>query len=362
MTSFVLAAQSSNPLGSQPDQNASATKLSAPVPPPPPDAVSLPLTLHAYTNLIELPVLVLSRAHKALPPIGPEKFGVRLNGSPIIHPRYVRREGADPITLGIFIDVARNRSSFLHGLDEAISAIYPLLQPQDRVVFYGMGCKLWRTRVVSPVPDPQALTIALRNVLDRAESGSGLLTPCAQPVHLWDALVVVSQEITAPPGHRPVLLALTDGYDSGSSVRWPDLRRYANYHSVTLFGLVDQHTALPGGSVHESNFPLGLEGLDGFFGSTVIQSYLPVVTELTGGMVLRSGATQLPKTMARFIDLLRDRYILYFPRGADFPMGPVAIEVSDGRAGSFIRPAGASVPLSDPAVLSDPTTVPSGGR
>jgi hypothetical protein len=60
---------------------------------------------HAYTNLIQVPVLVLNSDHKPLPPIAEKKFAVSLDGGPAFTPTHVRAEGEDPITLSILLEV-----------------------------------------------------------------------------------------------------------------------------------------------------------------------------------------------------------------------------------------------------------------
>jgi hypothetical protein len=42
---------------------------------------------------------------------------------------------------------------------------------------------------------------------------------CQQSVHLWDALAHITGELSKLPG-RPVILAVTDGRDQGSSYTW----------------------------------------------------------------------------------------------------------------------------------------------
>jgi hypothetical protein len=76
-------------------------------------------------------------------------------------------------------------------------------------------------------------------------------------------------------------------------------------------------------------------------------------------MVLLSPPSSLDFTLQRFVTLVRERYIVEFPRPANATPGTHSQEVRIARSKDFIRPAGISVPIPDASVLSDPTTVPS---
>jgi hypothetical protein len=66
------------------------------------------------------------------------------------------------------------------------------------------------------------------------------------------------------------------------------------------------------------------------------------------------------KTLERSIAMLRDRYIVEFPRPSNSTRGEHDMRVKIAKSGDdFIRPSGISVPIRDPALLADPTTVPS---
>jgi hypothetical protein len=57
--------------------------------------------------------------------------------------------------------------------------------------------------------------------------------------------------------------------------------------------------------------------------------------------------------------MLRGRYIVEFPRPFHSESGEHSLIVTIDKSDAFIRAAGISVPMADPAVLADPTTVPS---
>jgi hypothetical protein len=82
--------------------------------------------------------------------------------------------------------------------------------------------------------------------------------------------------------------------------------------------------------------------------------------ELSGGTVIMSDTRLLPDALKRFVAMLRERYIVEFPRPANATAGLHVQEVRIAKSNAFIRPAGISVPLPDPAVLADPTTISTG--
>jgi hypothetical protein len=61
--------------------------------------------------------------------------------------------------------------------------------------------------------------------------------------------------------------------------------------------------------------------------------------------------------------MLRERYIVEFPRPKNVTAGPheMRVKIAHGDA-DFIRSAGIMVPLADPAVLADPATVSAGPK
>ena len=56
--------------------------------------------------------------------------------------------------------------------------------------------------------------------------------------------------------------------------------------------------------------------------------------------------------------MVRGRYVVEFPRPAKFSTGAHSIEVTIAGVGdAYVRSSGLAVPLQDPKVLADPTTV-----
>ena len=70
-------------------------------------------TLRVYTNLMQVPVLVLTHDYQRMKPIDPSGFRLSLDAGPRFHSSYVRREGDDPISLAILIDASNPDNELL---------------------------------------------------------------------------------------------------------------------------------------------------------------------------------------------------------------------------------------------------------
>ena len=108
-------------------------------------------TIHVYTNLLQIPVLILDRRHQELPPISPAKFTVQLGKDTPFRPRLVRLEDEDPITLAILLD-GSSRDALLPLTQDALAEMASEhLHARDRVSVYAMdGCKFRRLATLGP--------------------------------------------------------------------------------------------------------------------------------------------------------------------------------------------------------------------
>ena len=62
-------------------------------------------TLHVYTNLIQIPTLVLGPDRERLKtPIAESRFSISIDNGPWFRVTHVRMEGDDPVSLSILLD------------------------------------------------------------------------------------------------------------------------------------------------------------------------------------------------------------------------------------------------------------------
>ena len=81
---------------------------------------------------------------------------------------------------------------------------------------------------------------------------------------------------------------------------------------------------------------------------------------MSGGIVTRMDERgSLQETLQKFVQMVRQRYIVEFPRPSNSTAGKHDMQVKVGKDDYLIRTAGVSVPIPDAALLNDPTTVPS---
>jgi hypothetical protein len=314
-------------------------------------------TLHVYTNLVQVPTLVLTMNQDPIDkPIAENRFSVSIDSGRWFRATHVRREGDDPVSLSILLDVSGDSADLMPKMEDALGKLVPLsLHWRDRVSVYALDCTLRRS-----LDDAPANNVLLRTAVGAAlepwkqhkrnKPGKG----CELKGHLWDGLGAVAVALSERPGRR-VILVVTDGRDTGSRNSWDAVRYFAQTKGIAIFAL---------------NFTpasLGIEsigrGRGGYLPSggrsSPVEKSLTSVCELSGGVVMRmSERTDLSKSLERFVTMLRDRYIVEFPRPGNSTAGEHGLEVKiDKGVYIIIRPSGVSMPLPDPALATDPTTI-----
>ena len=306
-------------------------------------------TLHVYTNLLEIPVLVLKPTRQPAKPVADSRFRVRIDSGPRFEPAHVRREGDDPIALGILIDATRPAPDLFSTLGNALEALAPgPLNSSDNVTLYVMDCHTFRESAVRAA-SAEGLRVDLANTLNTALDSLKDTPPgaaCKPPVPLWDAMLHVTQQLYRQRGWR-VMLAITDGEDQKSRASWRRVKDATQVGSVAVFGLWTGHPRAKGPIV------MGKEG------ATFAEPPFPLICEMSGGTEIEVNPRKLRNQIGGVTDLIRNRYILEYPRGDHDKPGVHSIDVSIEKGDFYIRPAGIKVPLADPKILADPLTLPS---
>jgi hypothetical protein len=195
-------------------------------------------TLHVYTNLVQIPVLVLTpEGEKLSSPIAQNRFSISFDGGPWSRPTYARLEGDDPIDLSIVLDTRLAREDLLGRMDQTIADLAPsFLHPSDRVSIYAIDCSS-----MDYVEDVPAESGQLKRAVDTALSTwtarrHGKKAACNPETHLWDLLAFAADRLSSHSGRR-VVLAVTDGHDKNSKRSSIDLVTMAQIAGVTIFSL-----------------------------------------------------------------------------------------------------------------------------
>ena len=299
-------------------------------------------TLKVYTNLVQVPTLVLDHDRQPLPQIDFRRFLVSLDDGKKFAPTNVRMEGEDPLELAILLDVSGSQRHLIESFADAMAtAAAKSLHAQDHVSIYALNCSLIRSALLIPA-QPEHVKGAVQRALDAPDlnaTKSG--ATCRNHVYLWGAIVALVKELSGSPG-RPVVLAVSGGADSGSAIGWSGLHSYAAGEGVALFGLNDGYT-------DEVNV-WSRDNTDPFRN----------LCESTGGIVMEAGNRDLQKRLQQWIAMLRNRYVVEFPRPQQLSKGPHNIGVSIKKDGlAFVTLAGVTVSLPDPKLTSDPNFIPS---
>ncbi len=314
---------------------------------------------HAYSNLIQIPVLALSEYQQPIPPDTTLSFAVSIDGGTPFPAKHVRSEADDPISLAIVIDMSGDQQRIAPVLADEIADLAPdLLQPQDHVIVYAVDCKMARTANDIPI-DKASLRRAVDDAVQSTLPHGDRNQTCPTALHLWDTLSYATNQLSTLPGRR-VLLAITDGHDNASLRSWSALREFANDSGVAIFGLADApYSRAPDAA---SGAPFGvMNKTPGVASADAYEDHFQMLTQLSGGLVLIANLPDLAPTLQNFARMLRARYIVEFPRPDSLTKGPhsFAVSVANSKTPYFLRPAGISLPIADPAILADPTTVPS---
>ena len=293
-----------------------------------------PVTLHVYTDLLQIPVLVLNDWRQPMVGLDPKQFRLSVDSGPMFQPPYVRREGDDPLALTVLIGDGALGAKAEARLATAVGTLAsPSLTGRDLVVLEALHpCGATRTEPF-PVTTVDALTRKMAAVLN-ARDAVKVSQACSEPQPLWDMMVEACERLEQQRGRR-VLLVVTNGADHGSHVPWRELRRIATAHSVAIFAVSTPPRQMSHGllapSPPDSRMPPEANPL-------------VALCELTGGVLTWSDADDLQTSIAGVLRMVRERYILEFERPRRMEMGAHDLEVKVSKPHALVRPAGISFP------------------
>jgi hypothetical protein len=261
----------------------------------------------------------------------------------------VRQEGDDPISLAVLIDTSRPRNELLPQFAQAIAGLAPdYLHPRDLVAVYQFDCNLIRTVYFKPA-NPAELKDGVDKALEawrsdgeRKSSGAA----CKPTMPLWDSMAKALADLGQQPGRR-VLLVVSDGQDDGSKTEWTQFMFRAQIESAAVFALttISQMQVRSAALRHSPLMQSPEDKLD-------------LICELSGGVEIQAERTTESWKLKEFMQMVRERYILEYPRGRDWKAGVHSLQVSLGRDDLYIRPSGIIAPVAGEDEIKDSTTTP----
>jgi hypothetical protein len=280
--------------------------------------------------------MILLRDGKKNTPLEPHQINIKLNSEQPFHPTSLRREGNDPLSLAILIDVSGDQRDQLSALQKHFAEwVSNSLHPQDHVSIYALDCSLFETSndVATDSSGLQkSLDLALTTPLTH---GAAKKPSCGKSIRLRRATVYVIRKLSQLPGRRTLLL-VSGGRDGKDSMTWPEVNNEAKSNSVTVFALTAPD--LPELQIVTDVYDL---------------------TQDSGGFLFSPTATELPKALDRVISLLRNRYILQFPMPESLVPVVYHVDVTVPKFDAVIRVSGVSVPVPKPEVDHPATDLPS---
>jgi VWFA-related protein len=328
-----------------------------------------PYTLHAYTNLIQVPALVLGEDLKPISSVKREQFAISLDHGPAFEPTQMRMEGDDPISLAVLLDARGDQDDILRLFGQALAGLVPnYLHPADHVSIYAIDCALNQTADQLPA-DAAALEAGVARALNSPGlHGAQQHGACGNSIRLWDAVAKVAEALGAHPGRR-VLLIVSKGMDGRSSSGFAETVHTAESSSVAIFGLRNLETTdtttikFSGNTLTYHNGPPPNRTVTVSTGAD--PAFLDQMCESTGGLafnlwnaqLLHQGTPEVAPHLENMVTLLRSRYILEFPRPDAYAPGQHYVAVSVPQTHTLVLTTGVAYLSADPARLADPTTV-----
>ncbi len=290
-----------------------------------------PVTLHVYTDLLQVPVLVLDDAQRPIAGLKPKQFRLSVDSGPMFQPPYVRREGDDPLAMTILVDANGLGAAAEARIASAVGALAQRsLAQRDRAAIEALsGCAVSEIGpfAVTSATDLEAKVAKVFNAQSAATAGAG----CGESLQLRDAMAVACVGLGKEDGRR-VLLVVTDGVDRGGKISWRELHYVATTRSVAIFAVSvppaaprSWGTAMPAGWNTEPDA-------------------LAALCDLTGGVLTQSNTARMKATLDDVVRMVRERYVLEFERPAHLELGAHDLAVKVRQSHATVRGSGISFP------------------
>ncbi|MBB5060277.1 hypothetical protein HDF16_005013 [Granulicella aggregans] len=310
-----------------------------------------PYTFHAYTDVVQVPTMVLTPMRASYPSLSVDSFSVSFDSGPVSHPEHVRLEGDDPLQFAVLLDVSQENGRWLaKSLVNARGQLVPeLFNGGDRISVFASDCVLIRSREATPASIPE-LHAGIKDVLastalHQSDQGSN----CGEKHRLWDVIASTITQLQPLQGRR-VLMVLSDGVDRGSKLTWEEVRRYAVRSGVTIMGIRPTQGGAPSSMfAPDKRQP----------SKTVAEDIFAIFCGGTGGIAFYDTPKTVDSTFIRAVSLIRKRYILEFVSPTNATAGDHSIDISIPDHRAIVRVTGATFLLHHQEIGEDPSVIPS---
>ena len=260
-------------------------------------------TITIETKLVSVPVIVSDRSGHYIP-------GLRINNFKLYDNNLEQKiaffdAAEEPLNVVLLLDTSRSTQGVLGDIKSAARDFLKALRPKDRAMIISFDKDIHR---LSPLTnDPRILETAIKRTSVSKYFGT----------LLNDAVLETSKIILQPVTGRKAIILLTDGEDGGSQVDAGELLSYESEADAMVFPVYyESSLSAPGGGF----FPR----LRGIFGrsdqkspqqkerSAAAVAFLTKLSEVTGGRLYRSKATDLKNAFDLVARELRYQYRLGF--------------------------------------------------
>ena len=302
-----------------------------------PPATAAPYTMHVYTNLLQVPTLVLAPdGHLVTQHLEPGDFTVHIQGMHALQPVHARQAGDEPLDFTLLVDLHDTSPDLLASLPHSADRLFKkFLNAADTVSVFAVDCSLVRTARNLP-----ATAAALQTSVKRAQKAARQF-PSVVPGHCLSQqglpllLEAALRDVPLRTG-RPVLLLISDTA--------PEMR------PGTVAHLIENFTATGAVlfTVSAQSAAINSAALMPTPTTSAKNTYLQLLTLDSGGIRLGATPETLTDTFAYVLKMVRSRYLLEFPRPAEATAGEHLISISIDKFGAHGLSSGVSAPAYDP--------------
>lgn len=303
----------------------------------PPDQ---PYRLHVYANLVQVATILVDKHGDALD-LTRDNVRIRLDGGPPFLPTSIKSEGDDPLSLAVVFDASDGQRDTTQAVINALPGLIPesLHPDRDHITFFAVDCVVARSPIELPLSAALMPTEIQSLLRTPGLHGQKAKPACSNRLPLWDAVSGAATALAHAPGRR-ILLIVAQGFNGKSRATLQQVLALTAPRGISVFGIRDKFQyEVIGRALPDDLYKLAVG---------------------TGGTVFSVAPDTAADGLARFLKTVRGRYILEFiePGHAESGTHRIEVELPD-HPDATIRISGATVPLPDPTLREDPTTLPS---
>jgi VWFA-related protein len=276
-------------------------------------------------EIVAIPATVFDRYGELVTNLRASDFTIRDNGKVQEIANFT--SGLQPITAAVLLDTSLSMTAAIPQARAAAEAFVDRLRPEDRA-----AVGLFSSRVTLSEPFTSDRDQLLRELHDD--------TSFSNPTRLFDAIDAAITALSPLDGRR-IVLALTDGCDTQSTITWPALRSRVLAGDVMVYFIQFRtRLLLPGGGARndcqrQAMAELPLTGESGRLNDpdrmVASNEVLSSLTTGTGGdRVILSSADEINSTFTQIMTELHYQYLLGFsPEKKDGRLHALQVTVND---------------------------------